>query len=131
MGAIEDRDRFGFGLTANPLAQALMAAIALSRLELWRRQSVTGRALWSSTGWIASFLLIGSALGWLASQNVSNAYLVAALGLLSVFGLSGNARLRRAVIAALLLLQGANLFLAGSQSHIRPGNGRDGQSLDS
>ncbi len=108
-------------------AQALLAAIALQRLDAWRSAGTIGRSLWStppslwaSPGWIAGPLLACAGLYWLARHGTSNAYLAASLALLALFALVENRSLRRGVIAALLLLQSVSLFLAASNTYLRP-----------
>ncbi|MEE9607164.1 MAG: YfhO family protein [Myxococcota bacterium] len=102
------------------LAQALMAGIALTRLEEWSSVRVRGGRLWSSVAWVAGLCLAGAGIAWLAFRGLVGGYLLGATALLVVFGLSGHAGLRRGVVVGLLLLQGANLFLGARNHSVRP-----------
>ena len=97
-----------------------MAALALTRLAEWRETRLCGRELWTRPAWIACLGLVAGCLILLAVDGETNPYLAACLGLLCVFGLSGNRRLRGALVAALLVLQVSGLFFAARSDSPRP-----------
>lgn len=114
-GLFRDPEKF---LHVYAFAQGLMAAIALTQLERWH--SVAKGNLWRNMRWLACVSLLVGALCWLVRSDGTNRYLAASLGLLCLFGLSGSTSVRTSVVYALLMLQGAILFLGVNTTYMRP-----------
>jgi hypothetical protein len=96
-------------------AQAGLAALAVERLQSWR-----GEALWTKPGWLACLALTGAGLIWLLRFGTVNPYLVAALGLVFLFGIVSTPWFRTGLVVALCVLQGVNLFFSVGNQFVRP-----------
>jgi hypothetical protein len=99
-------------------AQALIAGLAVARLEGW--QASERRRLWTDWTWLAALLLGLVALGWGASVGKANAYLVATVALLAAFGLVRETRIRAAILAAVCVVHGASCFFGVGNRDVRP-----------
>jgi hypothetical protein len=99
-------------------AQALLAGLALARLEEWRRTDLARRSLWRSPLWLAG--LAATAALAAAAPGRGGAW-IAGMGLaLAGFGAARSSAARRAALAALALLQAANLFFGVHSPDRRP-----------
>jgi hypothetical protein len=100
------------------LAQALLASLAIERLERWAR----GRegTLWTQPSWLLGVLVGVAGALWLLSLGQANWWLLTALGLLIAFAGAPGAAARSAIVALLVILQGASLFLGYANVDTRP-----------
>jgi hypothetical protein len=98
-------------------AQALLAGLALTCLDDWRRRASPFTA-WRSPAW----LLCLAAMAGLAlvAPGRGGPWTAAVLLLLVLFGIAPGQRLRHAGLAALALVQAANLFLGARNPDRRP-----------
>jgi hypothetical protein len=101
-------------------AAALLAALALARLERWREEGRAGAALWRSPAWLGALGLVALACGWVAVEGSLNAPLIAVLLLLLCFGLFANPAVRALAIAALLLVHAWDLLSTEYSQPERP-----------
>jgi hypothetical protein len=105
-------------LTLLALAAALLAAVTVTRLEDWL--ALTRRALWSRPAWWAGLALAAAWLGWILSEGERPPWLGAVFALLLIYGAVSGPALRRTVLLAIVVCQGAQLFLAPEQRSPRP-----------
>jgi hypothetical protein len=105
-------------LTLLALAGALLAAIAVTRLEDWL--ALSRRALWSQPGWWAGLALAAVWLAWAASEGERPVWLGVVSALLLAYGAVSGPALRRAALLGIVVCQGAQLFLAPEQRSPRP-----------
>ncbi len=99
-------------------AQAVIAGVAFNWLQ--SRTCSPRRAVWVQANWLAAVVLGTAATTWVVWEHEPCAYWVAALALLVAFGVSSSSRSRIAILTALCMLQGANLFFTVSDTHVRP-----------
>lgn len=98
--------------------QALVAGVAIARLESWTR--LPRRELWTRPAWLTALTIGVAALSWLTWSGWSNPYLIAMLVLFVLFGISAAPRFRLFIIVGLCVLQGVTLFFTVGNKRMRP-----------
>lgn len=99
--------------------QALLAGLAIARLESWADSP--RRQLWTRPAWLAA-LVLGVALAWWTMVHVArpNPAVVAMVVMIILFGVLPTAQWRRPVLVAVVLLQSATLFFITGNRDLRP-----------
>ncbi len=98
--------------------QALLVGVAVARLDSW--VGLSGRRLWVHPAWLAALGLGAAGLLWRTISGAFNPYLAGMLVLMLLFGSTAWGALRRSVIVAACVLQGASLFFGVGNTLIRP-----------
>jgi len=99
-------------------AQALLVAMALTRLVDWSRE--VGRPVWRSWVWVAALLWSVGAAAWLLVTDSPPLFLISTLAVLVLFALIPNARVRSALVGGLVLLHLASAYMGVRGTYYHP-----------